>query len=342
MTITVWPVDAVAGAPAYSGRMLRQTLSVFLPMGDPSRPLGARSGVRAGTPASTGSATSTTWSCGSHAGVLDVEAAANAGPYAYAVDAAVSGALNAADASNARTDLVYAQLTDPAEDGGATPQVQILYLAGTPAGTPVAPATPARSMSLFWVNVPKVGGGNPTVTWVAPSLGGDGVIIPSSVVGGVLLPTGAVKYTGVTSVLLNGVFTSLFDNYMIIVNNTAKSQASNVAFQCSAAGTVDGNAAHYSAVRGYDHATSRVVDTTTTLAAVEVEAGTQGRTDITVNVYSPALPTATQLDARATANSYRADVAGLNSQATAWDGFRLSPNPGGTMTGIVRVYGYNN
>lgn len=172
MTITVWPANAVSGAPAYSGRMLRQSLVAPLAvLGSTARPLGGLSGVRSGTPTTTVTATSTTWTCNPHAGILDVESAAEAGPYGYAVDANVTGAVTAANASNPRVDLLYARLSDPAEsDGSSMPQVEILYLAGTAAASPSAPATPARGSALAWINVPVAGGGSPTVTWVAPGV----------------------------------------------------------------------------------------------------------------------------------------------------------------------------
>lgn len=166
----IWPVDAVAGSPLYSGRALRQTLMAPLVAGARTgRPLGGRSGVRPGTPTTTVSATSTTWTCGPHAGVLDLQAAAEAGPYGYSVDAAVSGAMTAANQTNPRIDIVYVQLDDPAEgDGTSAPAVTPKYLAGSAGQTPSAPAAPARSMVLAQINVPASGGGAPSVTWVAP------------------------------------------------------------------------------------------------------------------------------------------------------------------------------
>src|SRR5690606_13487402 len=78
MPVTVWPLDAVEGAPEYDGRALRQTGVVDLAYATSARPLGARSGVRPGTPDSTLSTTSTTWTVKPHAGVLDVLTAAEA------------------------------------------------------------------------------------------------------------------------------------------------------------------------------------------------------------------------------------------------------------------------
>lgn len=169
MVDVLYPVNSVNGAPEYSGRMLRQSQSVFLAGATAARPLGARSGVRPGTSLATVTATSTQWTCGPFAGVADVEAAAEAGPYEFAFDAAATGAITAADASNPRTDIIYVKVSDPSEgDGSTVPSVVRGYLAGTAAAVPTVPAAPARSFVVAQINVPKAGGGNPTVTWVAP------------------------------------------------------------------------------------------------------------------------------------------------------------------------------
>ncbi|OII27560.1 hypothetical protein [Frigoribacterium sp. MCBA15_019] len=181
MTNRLWPADAVGGAPAYSGRALRQTQAPFAFGATAGRPLGAHSGVRPGTSTTTVTASTTAWSCAPHAGLLDVQTAAEAGPYTYAIDATVSGALTASNASNPRTDLVYVQVTDAAEDGaapGQAPVVTVGYIAGTASATAPTPATPVRSIPLAKINVPKTGGGNPTVTWIAPYAVAAGGFLP--------------------------------------------------------------------------------------------------------------------------------------------------------------------
>lgn len=175
MGITVWPVDAVGGAPEYSGRDLRQALSPALAGATATRPLGALSGVRPGTPTDTVEVSGSTWTCHPHAGIIDGQSAAEAGPYWYAVDADVTGSVDAANATNPRKDLIYARISDPAESDGSTdPEVEILYLAGTAASSPTPPATPARSIPLAVLNVPKAGGGSVSVTWVAPYMAAPG------------------------------------------------------------------------------------------------------------------------------------------------------------------------
>jgi len=180
-TGVVWPVDAVSGAPSYTGRMLRNTQAPFLAGATAARPLGAISGVRPGTP-NVVSATSTLYTVTPFAGIIDLEAAAISGPYAFAFNANVTGAVTAASGSIARKDIVYVQINDNAEGDGTagTPNIKIDYLAGTVAST--APAAPARSFVIAEINVPVSGGGSPTVTWVAPYSVAAGAIqpIPSS------------------------------------------------------------------------------------------------------------------------------------------------------------------
>jgi hypothetical protein len=179
MTITVYPADAVSGTPNYSGRMLRQTMAVAFAGASAARPLGARSGVRPGTPSSTVTATSTTWTVQPHAGLLDLETALQASAYAYSSDAAVTGTMTAANATNPRVDVIWVTVNDAAESDGTSastpPNVAFGYSAGTAAASPVAPgvgqgspAVPTRSMIIAQINVPVSGGGSPTVTWIAP------------------------------------------------------------------------------------------------------------------------------------------------------------------------------
>lgn len=171
MVNTLWPVNAVSGQPSYNGRMLRQVGSTKYAGARQGRPFGTRSGVRPGTPDTFVGVSSTQWVVGPHAGVLDVHTPAQVGPYEYAVEISQFGDLVAADASDPRVDILYAQVADPSEsDGTTTPGVVIGYQAGVAAVSPVQPATPARSMLLATINVPKAGGGSPSVIRQAPTL----------------------------------------------------------------------------------------------------------------------------------------------------------------------------
>lgn len=183
MAINVFPVDAVAGVPEYTGRELRQVFAATVDGATAARPLGARSGVRKGTAPTTVATSGGNWTVGPHIGILDLQAAVEASAYYYAIDATTTpSAIDAANATHPRKDIVYVTLDDPAEsDGSSVPAVTVGYDAGTAAASPSAPATPARSMVLAEINVPNVAGGgasSATVTWVAPTVVAAGGIIP--------------------------------------------------------------------------------------------------------------------------------------------------------------------
>jgi hypothetical protein len=137
------------------------------------------SGVRIGTPSTTVALSGFGWTVKPHAGILDLETAVEASAYWYAVDANVTGTVSAAHATYARVDILTVKLDDPSEsDGSSVPAVTVNYTAGTASGSPVAPATPARSMVLATIAVPASGGGNPVSTWAANYCAAAGAIVP--------------------------------------------------------------------------------------------------------------------------------------------------------------------
>ena len=160
MTITFLQPDGVA----ITAQAARQG-SAAVYGGGAGRPLGGRSGFRVDTPSNVLTATSTTWTLGPCAAMIDPGATTHQGMYGLASDANVTGSVTAADATNARKDIVYIQVNDSsAGDGSGAKSANVLYLAGTPSATPVAPALPARSFLVGTIDVPKSGAGAPVVT----------------------------------------------------------------------------------------------------------------------------------------------------------------------------------
>lgn len=132
--------------------------------GGAGRPLGGRSGFRVDTPSNILTATSTTWTLGPCSAWIDPGASTHQGMYGWSSDANITGAVTAADATYTRKDLVYIQVNDSsAGDGSGATTAPVLYLAGTPSASPVAPALPARSFEVGTITVPQAGGGSPTV-----------------------------------------------------------------------------------------------------------------------------------------------------------------------------------
>jgi len=144
-----------------------------------TRPTGARSGVRFGTPLTTVSLSGFNGTIKPHAGVMDVQTSATAGPYFYAVTANELFTVSAAHATLPRVDIVTIRVNDNVEDASGLESVTAHYKAGTAAASPVAP-TPdtTREMVITTIAVPASGGGNPVASWVAPYVVAAGGIIP--------------------------------------------------------------------------------------------------------------------------------------------------------------------
>ena len=166
MTITCQPMDATSGAPAYSAQNERQNMSALFGGGG-GVALAARSGFRVGTPSNILTATSTTWTLGPSSAVISPGNATAQGSYRWATDTNVTGTVTASDATYARKDIVYIQVNDSSSgDGSGALTANVLYAAGTPSATPVAPdltGTRARSFLVGTITVPQTGGGSPTV-----------------------------------------------------------------------------------------------------------------------------------------------------------------------------------
>lgn len=166
MTITILPVDADPGTllPKYTAQQYRQGRAAQHGGGS-GRRLGLRSGFRVDTPSNVLTATSTTWTLGPCAAMIDPGATTHQGGYDWATDANETGAVTAADATNPRKDIVYIRVNDSsAGDGSGALSAPVLYLAGPMDGTNVPPALPTRSFLVGTISVPVSGGGSPTVT----------------------------------------------------------------------------------------------------------------------------------------------------------------------------------
>jgi hypothetical protein len=180
-------------------------------------------------------------------------------------------------------------------------------------------------------------------TW-AEVVDGMGLIEPVSIAfsgtSAAITGLGSVEFTAVTSLSLNGVFTSDFDNYMILMRHL-NSLGDVLNARLRAAGT-DASAANY---------VFQFLDlNNTTISAGRVTSSTTFRfsnsdslaRNGTVNyMYGPSLaqPTAFRSVSALGANGGGiAEFAGTHSLSTAYDGLTIVANSG-TFTGRVAVYG---
>lgn len=156
---------------------------------------------------------------------------------------------------------------------------------------------------------------------------------------------GGVDFSAVTSLSLNGVFTSDYDNYLMVIN-AIKDVTGNVTLgtRLSVGGVEDSTANSYIMqsliVSGtsYTNGNRTTENTWNTRSPVIANAGWNG---LTYHIYGPYLTQPTAIRAVtgiATSGAYIADAAGTHNQSTSYDG--LSFTIASSITGSVHVFGY--
>jgi hypothetical protein len=166
---------------------------------------------------------------------------------------------------------------------------------------------------------------------------------PSSAVGGTVSHDGAVSFSGVAAVSLNGVFTTEFDNYLISYDLT-KSGATNLGAVLRAAGADQNTGTSYNTTRGFDTGTAAHNVQTLNGARWIMDAGANAeRVAGEFRLFRPAASVETMGILQAAGRVPLASIASSldHGQATAFDGLSLAVTTG-AITGTIRVYGYNN
>ena len=174
-------------------------------------------------------------------------------------------------------------------------------------------------------------------------------IVPTSVSGtGVTVsPNGKVTFTNATTVSLNGVFSTSYENYRITWSSSARSTSGSSQFHLRAAGTDSNN--NYDYVKGVDSGTSRTVTSSSSSNAVPLDIGVAAGqvSNGVIDLFGPALGGVTtgtgQSAVLASSACYSCQVSFANETTSAFDGMTLfALNSGETWSGTIRVYGYNN
>jgi hypothetical protein len=211
---------------------------------------------------------------------------------------------------------------------------------GTIVGTT---ATTAQYQSLMFVYVAS------GTTWysVAPPSTAPGLAIvsPSTIAnsgGTSSLSGGAVTFTGVSSISLNGVFSAAYDNYRIILEGVAASALSMKA-RMRAAGTDNTTASSYNRQRTFSYLGTTVgaSNDTDNIFPDLVPLTTTAYGIYSMDIFRPFLAVDTVLSGiGGESTNYNTHVARHN-QSTSYDGISFITSTS-TMTGKLRVYGYKN
>jgi hypothetical protein len=178
------------------------------------------------------------------------------------------------------------------------------------------------------------------------------LIVPTSATNGTVGATGAVTFSGVSSVSLNGVFSSTYDNYRIImdvvpssnsaVNLRMRMRQSSDLTDSTYNNTGVGNSTSASDTLGYTRSgTNQSYWNLSTLPDAR-------RGYYSIDIYSPFLTTsATYFNGQSILNNaaqnstggvYSGTTGGVDNSITAFSIFCAA----GNIAGTIRVYGYKN
>lgn len=180
------------------------------------------------------------------------------------------------------------------------------------------------------------------------SRGGLTTIIPTTVTKGAsgtasAAANGNVTFSGTEFVQLNGVFSSTYDNYRILINPVGNG-LNGIQLSTTAGGPL--TTASYSNTFVYvaygSTAVGGLSNASTTYWVISSVDGNTGQFQ-TVEINNPAVV------AKAKTGNFNANYVGIygswgvlyNGTTTAFDGFRYIP-ASGTFSGTIKVYGYNN
>lgn len=158
---------------------------------------------------------------------------------------------------------------------------------------------------------------------------------------------GVVEFTGATtSISLNGVFTSAYENYRILFRvDTASSGGSNANTRLRASGT-DATGANYDRQAVYVLSTNAPAVTASN-GATSWGIGDHSTTGnhAILDIFRPALATSTSVTYSASGFVSGASIVNLgglrHNLATAYDGITFTCSSG-TFTGKAQVFGYND
>lgn len=160
---------------------------------------------------------------------------------------------------------------------------------------------------------------------------------------------GSVVFSACSSLSLNGVFTSDYDNYMMTLSCVNTVGLSNIRFRWRASGTDESSASNY-----YTRQELFVSDTSVSGARNSDSVGrlflagdiTYGYAGMTCYIFGPYLsqPTATRVVDSSTYNStyprLMVNYATTHSLSASYDGITITPS-NSALTGKLTVFGFN-
>ena len=179
------------------------------------------------------------------------------------------------------------------------------------------------------------------------------IITPTSVSGtGVTSSAGLITVSAATTITVNGVFSAAYDNYRVVTTLVSSAAAAiSMNLRLAASGTPNSTSGNY-----YYASTGRVSDGSATTSSsgttgTAFEIGSSGagfgQLGTSIDLFNPfaaqRASLSTQYSYMNTATIfYSFNLMGAMTVTTSYDGFQIATGSATTLTGSIRVYGYQN
>lgn len=152
---------------------------------------------------------------------------------------------------------------------------------------------------------------------------------------------GSVTFSSCATLSLNGVFTSDYDNYMVVCRHQLNSSTEVIGFRLRANGVDNSTASSYVYQAVYASSTTILAVRNTSNITYHLNSSATNRSGDSIYIYGPYLaqPTAIRnLSVYGDGSGTMQDVASTHNQSSSYDGFSiiLSTN---LLTGLISVYG---
>jgi hypothetical protein len=167
-------------------------------------------------------------------------------------------------------------------------------------------------------------------------------VIPTSVAGtGVTLnANGTVTFSASSTVSINGCFSSLFENYKVVITHVASTSTSH-GIRLRASGTDNSTASSYVRERMISAAGTVSGATVTSDSWSTALAGNGSISTAEITFARPFLAETTGLMMNVARSDAVAMIGGFHNQSVSYDGFSILAGVN-TITGTLRIYGYGD
>jgi hypothetical protein len=196
-------------------------------------------------------------------------------------------------------------------------------------------STPARLGIGTTGQVLTVASGVPS--WATPAAGG----------GSALTYLGATTFTSAATTSIDNVFTSTYQNYLVMLNIYSGGGALTMNFRASGADNTTANYNFYTDYMAFGSSWSRSITNTSNGTAMTLNGGMDSsNVNLPLTIQNPQIAQKTQVSSSMTSYNYNAsqNYTGLNTgffnSTTQFDGIKFSA--GTNMTGTLKIYGYAN